>query len=105
MTLAIGCVDRLCCLVQVDPGNAQLMRQHVSCAALEAPVLPSDSAYFGPGLVSTTRWLVDNGVSNLIGIYLYRSCDVTTLCTVITASWVCITAILVREIWVSLHCM
>jgi len=35
---------------QVDPGNAQLLDQHLTCAAVEAPLLPADDAYFGPGL-------------------------------------------------------
>ena len=32
------------------PGNAQLLDQHLTCAAVEAPLLPADDAYFGPGL-------------------------------------------------------
>ena len=38
------------CRMQVDPGNAQLLDQHLTCAAVEAPLLPADETYFGPGL-------------------------------------------------------
>ena len=38
------------CTLQVDPGNAQLLDQHLTCAAVEAPLLPADDAYFGAGL-------------------------------------------------------
>ncbi len=36
--------------LQVDPGNAQLLDQHLTCAAVEAPLLPADDVYFGSGL-------------------------------------------------------
>ena len=49
---------------QVDPGNVQLMEQHVSCAAVEAPVVPADAAFFGDGLAATMRSLEKKGASD-----------------------------------------
>ena len=44
--------------MQVDPGNVQLLDQHLTCAAVEAPLLPADEAYFGPGLRAATARLL-----------------------------------------------
>lgn len=47
---------------QVDPGNAQLMMQHVACAGLELPVLlEADQAYFGPDLPHVAHHLKSLG--------------------------------------------
>lgn len=50
-------------MLQVDPENEQLMLQHVTCAALELPVLlQDDQAYFGPSLPSTAHHLRSLGM-------------------------------------------
>ncbi|KAK9795209.1 hypothetical protein WJX73_000198 [Symbiochloris irregularis] len=48
---------------QVDPGNAQLMMQHVACAGLELPVLlEEDQAYFGHDLPHVAQHLKSLGL-------------------------------------------
>jgi ATP-dependent helicase YprA (DUF1998 family) len=50
--------ELMTCRLQVDPGNVQLLDQHLTCAAVEAPLLPADEAYFGPGLCAATGRLL-----------------------------------------------
>ena len=51
-------------LRQVDPGNAQLLDQHLTCAATEAPLLPADDTYFGPGLGAAVTRLMKKSAHN-----------------------------------------
>lgn len=47
---------------QVDPSNLLLLGQHAACAAVEAPLLPSeDAAFFGPNLAHVVANLASSG--------------------------------------------
>lgn len=60
--------------MQVDAGNAQLLEQHVCCAAVESPVMyEKDEPYFGPGLADAMQALYMQGQSALL-LHVLPSC-------------------------------
>lgn len=54
----------------VDAHNAQLMEQHVCCAAAELPVMMAqDEAFFGAGLGNAMDSLVKQGSLSVLPLY------------------------------------
>lgn len=48
--------------VILDIENASILRQHVICAAVEHPLFPQDTKYFGSKLGSVVKDLRKNGM-------------------------------------------